>query len=79
MRQLCAAKELLQEKSKIEREDSLTIASLNVSLEEEHEYRVSLVERLESLDDTNDEIIAKILKERDHAISKYKVIKKEKA
>ena len=32
MRQLCVAEELLEEKSKIEREDSLTIASLNASI-----------------------------------------------
>ena len=53
--------------------------SLTASLEEETEYRTSLEERLESLDDKNDEIIAKIIKDRDHALAKYKVIKKEKA
>jgi hypothetical protein len=81
MRQLCAAEELLQEKSKIEREDSLTIASLNASiaslnssLDEESEYRTTLEERLESLDAKNDEII----KDRDHVFAKYKVIKKDK-
>ena len=70
-------------KAKIEREDSLTIASLKASvesltasLEEESEYRTSLEERLESLDDKNDEIISKFIKERDHAMAKYKVIKK---
>jgi hypothetical protein len=85
MRQLCAAEELLQEKSKIEREDSLTIASLNASiaslnssLDEESEYRTTLEERLESLDAKNDEIISKIIKDRDHVFAKYKVIKKEK-
>ena len=55
MIQLCAAEELLQEKSKIEREDSLTIASLNASiaslnasLDEESEEISSLEERLDS-------------------------------
>ena len=79
MSQLGAAEELLETKSEIEREDSLTIASLKASLEEESEYRTTLEERLESLDDKNDEIIAKIIKDRDHAFAKYKVIKKEKA
>ena len=85
MRQVGIADCLLEEKAKIEREDSLTIASLKASvesltasLEEESEYRTSLEERLESLDDKNDEITAKFIKERDHAIAKYKVIKKEK-
>ena len=75
-----------EDKGKIEREDSLTIVSLNASIEslnasldEESEYRTTLEERLESLDDKNDEIIGKIIKDRDHAFAKYKVIKKEKA
>ena len=85
MRQVGIADCLLEEKAKIEREDSLTIASLKASvesltasLEEESEYRTSLEERLESLDDKNDEITTKFIKERDHALAKYKVIKKEK-
>ena len=72
LRQLDAAEEILDDKGKIEREDSLTIASLNASieslnasLEEESEYRTSLEERIESLDDKNDEIIAKIIKDRE--------------
>ena len=52
---------------------------MNASLGEEKDYRVTLEERLEYLDSTNDEISAKFFKERDHAIAKYKVIKKEKA
>ena len=52
---------------------------MNASLEEESEYRTSLEERIESLDDKNDEIIAKIIKDRDHVFAKYKVVKKEKA
>jgi chromosome segregation ATPase len=79
LRQLDAAEEILDDKGKIEREDALTIASLNASLQEESEYRTSLEERIESLDDKNDEIIAKIIKDRDHVFAKYKVIKKEKA
>ena len=67
-----------EEKCRIEREDSITIASLKASLEEEEEYRVSLEERLDSLDESNDLIISKIIKERDHAIAQYKMLKKEK-
>ena len=67
-----------EEKCKIEREDANDKASLENALEEEQELRVSLEERLESLDESNDLIIAKIIKERDHAIAKYKVLKKEK-
>ena len=39
---------------------------------------MSLEEKLESLDESNDLIIAKIIEERDRAIDKYKVLKKEK-
>ena len=39
---------------------------------------MSLEEKLESLDETNDLIFAKIIKEKDHAIAKCKVLKKEK-
>jgi hypothetical protein len=66
------------EKCKIEREDAMEKASLENALKEEQELRVSLEEKLESLDETNDLIIAKIIKERDHALAKYKVLKKEK-
>ena len=66
------------EKCQIEREDADEKASLVNALEEEQELRVSLKEKLESLDESNDLIIAKIIKERDHALAKYKVLKKEK-
>jgi hypothetical protein len=66
------------EKCQIEREDADEKASLMNALEEEQELRVSLEERLESLDESNDLIIAKIIKERDHALAKLKVLKKEK-
>ena len=68
----------IDERSKIEREDDIEKASLENALDEEQELRVSLEEKLESLDETNDLIIAKIIKEKDHAIAKYKVLKKEK-
>ena len=85
MRQVGIAKCLLENKAKIEREDSLTIASLKssvasltASLDEESEYRTTLEERLKSLDEKNDEIIGKIIKDIDHVFTKYKMIKKEK-
>ena len=86
MRQVGIAECLLEEKAAIEREDADTIASLKgsvatltASLEEESEYRTSLEERLESLDDKNNEIINKIIKDRDHVFTKYKIVKNEKA
>ena len=54
-------------------------ASLENALEEEHELRVSLEEQLESIEESHDSIIAKLIKEHDHAIAKYKVTKKENA
>ena len=57
---------------------SASVESLTASLEEESEYRTSLEERLESLDDNNNEIISKIITDRDLVFTKYKVIKKEK-
>ena len=46
-------------------------ASLEGALEEEQETRVSLEEKLESIEESHNEIIAKLIKERDHAIAKY--------
>ena len=68
----------IDEKYKIDREDAMEKASLENALVEEQELRVSLEEKLESLDESNDLIVAKIIKERDHALAKYKVLKKEK-
>ena len=59
--------ETIEEKGRLEREYVDEIASLTSALEEEQEHRTSLKERLESLDESNDLIIAKIIKERDHA------------
>ena len=69
----------LEEKGEIEREDVMEKASLKDALEEEHELRVSLEEQLESIEESHDSIIAKLIKEHDHAIAKYKVTKKENA
>ena len=41
--------------------------------------RVSLEEKLESIEESHNEIISKLIKERDHARAKYKMAKKKKA
>ena len=51
---------------------------MSVTLEEEQELRASLEEKLESIEESHDLIIARVIKERDHAIAKYKICKKEK-
>ena len=56
----------LVEKGRIEREDANEKASLEDALEEEQETRVSLEEKLESIKESHNEIIAKLIKERDH-------------
>ena len=73
------AQDLLEEKGRLEREYASDIAALTSALEEEQEHRASLEERLESLDETNDEIIAKVIKDKELFIAKYKLMKKEKA
>ena len=69
----------LEEKGRIEREDAMEKASLENALEEEHETRVDLEEKLDSIEVSHNEIITKLIKERDHAHAKYKVTKKEYA
>ena len=71
--------DIVEEKGRIEREDANEKADLTIALDEEHELRVSLEERLESLEETNDLIVSKLIKEHEHIIAKYKVLKKEKA
>ena len=78
MRQLAEANARLEEKGRIEREDAIEIASLNNALEEEQETRVSLEEKLETIEESRNELNSKLIKERDRALSKYKKLKKEK-
>ena len=68
----------LEEKGKIERDDAMEKATLEDALEEEQETRASLEEKLENIEESHDAIIAKLIEERDHAISKCKMLKKEK-
>ena len=67
-----------EDKVRIEREDSLEIASLNNALEEEQEIRVSLEEKLETIEESHDLLVAKLIKEREHALAKIKVPLKRK-
>ena len=63
----------LEEKGKIERDDAMEKASLEDALEEEQVTRASLEEKLESIEESHNEIIAKIIKERDHEIGRAHV------
>ena len=65
-------------KQEVEREDANEIASLNVTLEEEHELRVSLEEKLNSIEESHNEIISKLIKESGNSTAKYKLAKKKK-
>ncbi|KAK1662375.1 hypothetical protein QYE76_050534 [Lolium multiflorum] len=68
----------LEKKGQIEREDSLEIHALKNALEESQETIASLEERLENLEEPQDEI-NKLTKARDHARAKTKLLKKEMA
>ena len=68
----------LEEKGRIERKDAMEKAYLENALVEEQETRVDLEEKLENIEESHEAIITKLIKERDHAIVKYKVLKKEK-
>ncbi|KAK1612453.1 hypothetical protein QYE76_036126 [Lolium multiflorum] len=78
MIRLAQLDDTLDKKCQIEREDSLEIAALKNALEEGQETIASLEERLETLEEPQDEI-AKLTKERDLARAKVKVFKKENA
>ena len=73
MRNYGTSKDLLKEMGRFKREYANEIASLIDALNEEHELRVSLEQSLDSLDETNDKIIAKTIKKKYHAIAKYEV------
>ena len=51
---------------------------MNHALEEEQELRVSLEEKLETIEESHNETISKLIKERDHALAKIKMLKKDK-
>ncbi|KAK1607319.1 hypothetical protein QYE76_030992 [Lolium multiflorum] len=78
MARLAQQNDMLEKKGQIEREDSLEIHALKNALEESQETIASLEERLENLEEPQDEI-NKLTKARDHARAKTKLLKKEKA
>ncbi|KAK1605542.1 hypothetical protein QYE76_029215 [Lolium multiflorum] len=78
MSRLAQQTDMLEKKGQIEREDSLEIHALKNALEESQETIASLEERLENLEEPQDEI-NKLTKARDHARAKTKLLKKEKA
>jgi len=69
MSQFAHSEALLEEKGRIEREDTLEIASLKNALEEE-EARVSLEEKLASIEESYEEVVAQLMKERDNSLAK---------
>ena len=62
----------------LEHEYADEIMELKDALEKEQETRVALEEKLKSIEESHNEIISKIIKERDHVLAKNKVLKKEK-
>ncbi|KAK1679332.1 hypothetical protein QYE76_040180, partial [Lolium multiflorum] len=78
MAHLAQQNDMLEKKGQIEREDSLEIHALKNALEESQETIASIEERLENLEEPQDEI-NKLTKARDHARAKTKLLKKEMA
>ena len=72
------AQDILEEKGRLETEYANDIASLTVALEEKHQLRVSLEEKLDNIEESQNDNLSKIIKERDHAIFEYKLYKKER-
>jgi hypothetical protein len=62
----------LDEQMRLEKEYAQDIASLTESLEEEQEERTTLEKKLDSIEEANNEVISKLIKERDHARAKVK-------
>jgi hypothetical protein len=63
---------------RLEKEYAQDIASLKETLEGEEEERATLEEKLNSIEECNNEVVSKLIKERDHAHAKVKMHKKEK-
>jgi chromosome segregation ATPase len=70
--------EQLDKQRILEKEYVHDIATLKDSLVREEEERATLEEKLDSIKENNNEVISKLIKERDHARAKVKVLKKEK-
>ena len=69
----------IDKKGALEREYADDVASLKNDLEEEQETVASLEEQLQTLEVSQNEIFAKLTKERDHAKAKLKLLKNEKS
>ncbi|KAK1631940.1 hypothetical protein QYE76_006255 [Lolium multiflorum] len=67
----------IDKKGALEREYANDVASLKNDLEEEQETVASLEEQLETLEVSQNEIVSKLTKERDHAKAQVKMLKKE--
>ncbi|KAK1670520.1 hypothetical protein QYE76_058679 [Lolium multiflorum] len=78
MAQLGAAQDLIEEKERLEREAADEIASLTQAHEEDHNLRISLEASVLNLEVSNNAIISKLTKDRDHALALVGVLKKEK-
>jgi hypothetical protein len=70
--------EKLDEQIRLEKEYVHEIASLKESLVGEEEERVTLEEKLDSIEESNNQVISKLIKECGHARAKVKVLKNEK-
>jgi len=68
--------DIIEEKGRIEREDADEKYSLTIALDEEQDLRISLEEKLEGLEEAQNLIVSKLIKEHEHTIAKYKVLKK---
>jgi hypothetical protein len=64
------SQKIIEEKCRLEREYANDIGSLENSLEDEQELWISLEEKLESIEESCNEIISKLTKERDLALAK---------
>jgi cell fate regulator YaaT (PSP1 superfamily) len=78
MAQLGEAQDLIEEKLRLEREAADEISSLTQTMVEEHNLRVILEESVLNLEVSNNIIISKLTKERDHSLALVGLIKKEK-
>ena len=76
--QLGEARDLIELKEGFERENVLEISSLSQVLEEEQEARVSLEEKLATIEESHNLAISKLIKEHDHALAMVNLLKNEK-
>jgi predicted RNase H-like nuclease (RuvC/YqgF family) len=76
--ELAQANDILNLKERFEREPADEIGSLSQALEEEQEPREALEESLSSLEETHNEALSNLTKERDYAIALYNMLKKGK-